>query len=75
MELSNGKFIKCTKDHLFLTVNNGWQPLFNIKKNDRIVVLPDVLQYNMDKKYVSCQSKYSFGEIGLTKILRLIISN
>lgn len=75
--LSNGRSITCTKDHMFLTVRKGWQPLFNIEKDDKLIVLSDALRYNIEqkRKLILCLNKYIFKERDLIKILELITIN
>ena len=75
--LSDSSSIVCTQDHMFLTVEHGWQPLSNIKTNDQLVVLADAMRCNVKKKQevTLCQNKlYSKGK-GSIKILKRIITN
>ncbi len=37
MEFEDGKIIRCTKDHKFLTENRGWVEAQNIDENDEII--------------------------------------
>lgn len=71
IKLSNGKSISCTREHFFLTSKSGWQPLFNIKEGEQLVVLNNILK---EKKKKLCQNTYFLMVLNLPEMIKLSIT-
>lgn len=74
IKLSNGKSISCTREHFFLTSKSGWQPLFNIKEGDQLVVLNNILKIKEKNKKL-CQNMYFLMVLNLPEMIKLSITS